>query len=343
MLYKPPKQSQSIIVEKIEDNKEKENAEKEKIKKYHILDLDVQLSINVYANNVDTKKSYQLIYQLYAIIKQWAKYDFHTSYIMVYKMPIKYLNRVIICQIEIDKNCQFINILYDNEDRSKNYLKIVLSINDEPTIKYVCSDKADHIKPYINGQVDIKPGAYLINFAHALLSFIGYDRTRLDDDSSLILNIDNDQIISAKLWLYCLLTKNCSFYHKFGYNASNVMPGELDLLITDAKNISLSKIVGCLCSKNVDNSIKNSNNNSINNSTNNASSDIIEMVGDYDGTLYDYTMSHSIIEFAKLTNLLDQNIFDNDYYFWYGILRKLYVANVCQTNNNIKNHFHRLK
>jgi len=315
-----------------------------------ILDLDTLKSITELGVNIPTNEIHR-IDQLTRIIESVGVFSgrIHrdTGTYSQFKINIKYLNLILSIIFEFDASRQFINIIYYNNDQTNILLKLLLSINDDPTIKYVESDKSA-----INHSV-LKPGAYLINFAHCFFSFIGSTRSRLDDDSHLVrklvgvgvgvgVDIGIGVEIRIKLWLYHLITKGKSWYAKFGYEPTNST--DFELFIGDVQQIRLDKVIECL--KKVIHSNK-----ILDPILTKVSNTIIEIVGDSTETLLEYTNNRTITDFALLTNNLTQSIYGKKTFetsdeetiqldfFWFDLCRNLFVLNVMQINNNIENHF----
>ena len=327
----------------------------------NLLDLDVSKSIKYLENSIDTKYLKDTINKLIKLIKFFGKnigsvyHDIEKTH--QYKLQIKYLNHILPIFFEFDYTYQFINILYYNSDQTKIYLKLYLSINDDPTIKYIENDHSGNIPSYHNNNINLKPGEYLINFSHCLLSYIGFERTRLDDDSYLITINSQGNEIRTKLWLYYLLKYGKSWYSKFGYEPANINAHEYNMYIADVGNIKLDKISSCL------NKVLSAPNvNYFDPLLVDISQKIIELIGCSEKNIYEYTKNHSLEDFTNLTNNLSQSIFsreisiqiNNDnssdnkgnkpqYYnldfFWFQKYKKLLIGNVMQINNNIKKYF----
>lgn len=87
------------------------------------------------------------------------------------------------------------------------HLSIVVCDKDNPHISWIRGGKSVPTP-------SMKPGIYLMNLAHRLLSFLGYTSAELDDDS--YIDFGND--VMALLWLYLLLTRGTGWYYKFGYH-----------------------------------------------------------------------------------------------------------------------------
>ena len=281
-----------------------------------MIDLDKNDSIqNYYANFNIQNQTVQLI-QLISIVKKNAIYICDGCDTVKYKLNIKYLEQILENIFQISYDGTYINIVCTNGQ--KIYPEINLSDKDDPMIKYFQNDETKNIINYTDDTIKLEHGEYMVHFSHALLSFFGFRRVRLDDSEIILQSNLND-----KSWLYHLLTKNCSWYNKFGYEPCVCTPSELNLLINDVKNIRLNKIYQCL----IDNNIE---------------SDLVDLIGGLTDTLGQYIIKHSIVEFANLTNLLYQNIFDKSEFFWYEQIKKLFFTNVSLVNNNITSYFYRI-
>ena len=305
-----------------------------------LLDLDVSKSISELGLHIRIDYLSSTILTLIDVVKICGK-NLGIVYkdignIIQYQLSVKYLDHTLPIVFEYDFSYQYINIVYYNKDQTITYLKIFLSINDDPIIKYIHNDKSGAVPSY----KELKPGGYLMNFAHCLLSYIGFTRIRLDDDSYLITKDLSGIDIRTKLWLYSLLTKGKSWYAKYGYVPSNTNMSELNMAIADVQNLKLDEISLCLqkiLSINDKNLI-------------NLSQSIIDLIGSSQETLIEYTVNHTLHDFTILTNYLTQSIFerkitiDNEHvdFYWYVKYKRLLVSNVMQVNNDIQNHYRKL-
>lgn len=331
-----------------------------------ILDLDKSLSIKELGIYVNPKFMGDLIYTLMVTIKKNGKYLGITYYesmqISQYVIQIKYLNNIMNVIFEFDHSVQFMNIVYYNDDQSKTYLKIFLSIDDEPTIKYLENDKSGFVMGYQDNNVLLKPGEYLVNFAHCLMSYIGFYRLRLDDDSYLITKNKNGEEIRTKLWMYYLIKNKKSWYAKFGYVPGNCTINEYNLLIEDVSSIKLGEI-----SLKLKQILSARNKHFIDPLIIETAELLVDVIGNSNETLYEYTINHSLENFTLLTNNLFQSFFsrnlnlvivDNNNiqtnnnikssyitidFQWFNTIKKLLVINVMQINNNIANCYYKLK
>ncbi|XWV24713.1 putative ORFan [Tupanvirus deep ocean] len=345
----------------------------------NILDLDVFRSIKHLGININTKYIGDLIYKLVEVVKLFGKYNGiayrDTGEIVQYILPIKYLKNTFIITLEYDNSYQFINLVYYNDDQSKTYLKIFLSINDEPTIKYIENDRSGYVPDYSDSKVSLKPGELLINLSHCLLSYIGFYRVRLDDDSYLITH-NTDGEVRTKLWLYYSIKNGKSWYAKFGYEPGNCSVHEYNLVLNDVRNIKLNEITECLQKL-----LNAPNVEYIDQSLISISNYLIQHINNSGETLYEYTNNHNLQDFTILTNNLTQSMYsrnisielktndndkkiskisdtDNDAYSddedfvksyyqlsfpWFHTIKKLLIANVIQINNNIGEHFYYLQ
>ncbi|XWV25955.1 putative orfan [Tupanvirus soda lake] len=353
----------------------------------NILDLDIFRSIKQLGIGINTKYMHDLIYGLVDMVKRFGKYNgvIHRDIgdIVQYILPIKYLGYTLTITFEYDNSYQFINIVYYNDDQSKTYLKLFLSINDEPTIKYIENDRSGYVPSYSDEKINLKPGEYLINLAHCILSFIGFHRARLDDDSYLITH-NNDGELRTKLWLYYCIKHGKSWYSKFGYEPGNCSAHEFNFILNDVRKIKLCEITECL------NKLLNAPNAKYIDQSLIMTSDIlIRHINDSKESLYEYTLNHTLEEFTILTNNLSQSMYsrnisieiksennipecdgnikyskddkcsddeysddeDLDYekcYYqlsfpWFNTIKKLLIANVIQINNDIGDHFYHLQ
>lgn len=324
-----------------------------------ILDLDLSRSINDLGINIDTKHMSSTIYVLIDIIKYYGKNiglihkDIGT--VTQYCLPVKYLGHTLPIIFEFDYSHQYINFIYYNNDQTKIYLKIFISINDDTTIKYIENDRSGMVPSYANENFSLKPGEYLVNFSHCFMSYINVNRIRLDDDSCLITKDPLGMEIKTKLWLHSLLIRGRSWYAKFGYEPANINACEHKMALTDIQNLKLNEISECLnkilSASNKENLDKNLIDNSIS---------LFNLIGTSNETLLEYTKNHTLKEFTELTNRLTQSVYsrtvliqitstldDDDIYItiefpWFEKYKKLLLVNVMQINNNIHKHFHKL-
>lgn len=296
------------------------------------MDLDTIKSIKELNVVIDTKHSIGTICTLIQLVQThgtFMKIDSRdTGNIYQYSIQFKYLNNILPITFEFDSTNQYIEVIYYGINTV--YLKIHLSIIDYPMIKYVHNDKSN-IPGYSDGNITMKPGAYLMNFAHCLISFIGYDRVRLDDESHLIKSVDGIEI-RTKLWLYLLVVKGRSWYAKFGY-VPVVNYTEYTIALNDFRNVKLCDVVTTLNLS----LINNTDSHFVENSTS-----IINLIGSSDQTMMEYTMSHTIDEFTTLTNRLTQSIYEKYKFPWYELYKRLLFANVMQINNCVSGSFYKL-
>lgn len=338
-----------------------------------LLDLDKSKNISDLGIYINTTYLPDTIYKLIEIVKNYGKFsnqfnkDF--SEIFQYVLNFRYLAKLITVYFEFDNTHQYINVFIYNATTEKYCLKIFLCISEGPSIKYIENDKSGYISSYSDDRVNFKPGGYLMNFAHRFLNHIGYQGNRLDDDSYLIIQGSNETEIKVKLWLYYLLTKEKSWYAKFGYVPANCSDHEYVMKIRDVQNIKLNEVSQLL------NLVVNSTNKYyIDKTIIETSERIIGIIGESTETLLEYTKSHNIFDFAKLVNNLFQSIYskkilikiaksnslkiksdsDSDSesmkdcetrsinFSWYDKYMSLFVANVCQVNNDISKWYHTL-
>lgn len=320
----------------------------------YTLDLDNSKSINDLGILITTRNIANTIYVLIELVKKFGTKIgiIYRNFIDItqYVLTIKYLNNMLSITFEFDSSYQYITLLCYNKDQTKTYLKILISINDEPTIKYVENDRSGFIPTFSNKYISLKSGEYLINFSHCLLSYIGFDRIRLDDDSHLITVNQDGLEIKTKLWLYYLIKYGKSWYSKFGYQPTNSTNYELQMILDDVRNIKLSEISICLKKF-----LSITNLNIFNDVMINISQKMVNLIDISNQTLYEYTMSHHLEEFANLTNNMTQSCFsknieiivDNQLFVlefpWFEKCRKLLIANVMQINNDIKQYYCQLE
>lgn len=315
----------------------------------NILDLDKCISINELAY-VDSKNMSSTLYQIIDLVKKFGRYMGimyrDIGQFLQYQLDIKYLDNKIPIIFEFDNGVQFINIMYCNNNQDKTYLKLYLSISDEPTIKYIENDHSGFVPNFNDGKRILKPGEYLVHFSHSFFHFIGFKRVRLDDDSHLIRIDSEGREIRTKLWLYSLLTKGKSWYSKFGYAPGNSSMEEINNFVGDVRDIKLGDVKKEL----VD--VMNNYTDFDDNLTK-LSRALVDLIGESTENLIEYTINHSIEEFTKLTNHLFQSVFGKKYYLfhvsnsnevvvefhWYELYNKLFVANVMQVNNDITHHY----
>jgi hypothetical protein len=340
-----------------------------------VLDLDTFKSITHLGIHFDVKYMNDSIYKLIDIIKHYGKYIgilyYDIGQVSQYLLKTSYLKNTMDAVFEFDSTFQFINIVYYNTDQTKTYLKLFLSINDEPTIKYIENDRSGFVPCYTNDKITLKPGEYLVHMAHCLLSYIGFNRIRLDDDSYLITKNKNGDEIRTKLWLYYLLKNGKSWYSKFGYEPGNCCILEYNLLIADVQLLKLQEISACL-----QQILATDNRQYLDNNLVETSEKIVSLIGKSEHTLYGYTINHCLEEFTNLTNNLMQSIYsknvsiktkqlggsinnhticesdeDSDCehhtyttisFPWYHKIKKLLIANITQVNNDINHHFYYL-
>ena len=242
--------------------------------------------------------------------------------------------------------CQYINILWYGNDHTKIYFKLFLSINDDPTIGYIENDKSGTVPHYIDttNNINLKPGAYLVNFAHCFINYIGFNRSRLEDDSYLIFKGVAGNEIRTKLWLYYLLMKGKSWYANFGYRPGHSFQLSIsgyEMTLEDFKNIKLREISGCLIK------VLTMNDEMISNDLMENSRIVVDIIGTSDETIGQYCKNHSLEEYSCLINKLIQSMYNKRIhdlqFFWIEIYNKLFLTNVIQINNDVKNSFVKLQ
>lgn len=331
-----------------------------------ILDLDVSSSIRDLESSFSTNYVGDAIHKIIILVKTFGTYlgiiarEAGSNELTQYQLKIKYLGNILPVVFEFDYTMQFINMVYYNSDQSKIYLKIFLSIADDPTIKYVENDKTGVVPGYSDDNITMKPGEYLINFTHRLVSYIGFNKMRLDDDSYLIRLGPNGLEQRTKLWLYLLLSREKSWYAKFGYQAINST--DCDMALSDMKNLRMDDV--CSTIKCVINA---SNKRDLNPILLETCNILLTIIGDSCETLGEFTTNHTIDDFTNLTNNLTQSIFgrkvfvrqgpvelddddsgessdDSTYttieFSWYEKYRRLQIANVMQINCNIADYYY---
>lgn len=333
-----------------------------------ILNLDESKSINDICHGINADNMSSTIYLIIDLVKKFGK-NIGVIYqdaiqLKQCQIPVTYLNITIPIVFEFDDSHQFINIVFYNHNQSKTYLKLFLSIIDEPTIKYIENDHSGVVPSYSDEKIKLKPGEYLINFSHCFMSYIGFKRVRLDDDSYLVTkkSIDDDKEMRTKLWLYSLVSKGRSWYAKFGYEPGNSNIHEYDLLVSDVRNINLGEV-----SMRLSKLISAPNKDDFDPALLDFSSSLVKIIGSFNKSLREYTIEHTLEEFTVLTNILTQSIFGKKIYIladsslskntnddidlsqysilefpWYDQYKKLLIANIIQVNNNIMNYFYHL-
>ncbi len=263
-----------------------------------MLDIDSSKSIKDFEITINTKYLSDAIYKLIELIKKYGldlgSVNRETGIAQQFKLGIKYLGVFLPIIFEFDHTFQYIYILLYSADCQKTLLKLFVSITEGPIIKYVENDRSGQILPYQDANIYLKPGEYLINFAHAIFSYIGFDRMSLEDDSYLnTIDPKTGTIVKTKLWLYSLLTKGKSWYSKFGYVPANHSMNEYNLRIMDVQKISLKKVI-ITCKIIVDYNYSNSNLVAI------CASIINILDKTLCTTLREYALSESIFDYALL-------------------------------------------
>ena len=311
-----------------------------------MLDLDTINSITTIDPTINTALIDQAIYKIIRLLRMNSVFigTEHRDIGPIEKqvLDVKYLNHTLPITFEYDNSFQFITIVYNSQDLTKNYLKVFICINDNPTIKYIENDRSGAVPSYADDKIFLKPGEYLVNLTHRLLSFMGFKRCRLDDDSHLNGLDSKGTTMHTKLWLYYLIIKRKSWYAKFGYQPANITTTEYQLLITDVRSIDLQEVVSCLTKL-----LTAPNKEYLDTFLVETSQSVVNLVSAYKGNLYEYTVSHTLEEFTKLTNNLTQSIYrtnilieTNGQYLtlefpWFRKFINLFVANVLQVNNDI--------
>lgn len=313
------------------------------------LNLDVSNTVKELDPLFTTNSIHSTIYRLIELIKKYGKYigivSRDTGDILQYILNIKYLGITLPLVFEFDFIQQYINICFYNGDQTKTYLKLFLSINDDPIIKYVENDKSGTVPSYSNNTILLKPGEYLVNFSHCFFNYLGFSRVRLDDDSVLIMYDNEGAEIRIKLWLYLLLTKGKSWYAKFGYEPCN--SSDYSMKINDVRNINLVSVRDHL--KNI---LLRTNFNDLDEMLTNAIKELFTILENCNGTLEDYVKNNDIIKAGILLNKLYQSIYSKKFYImneddsetmitfdWFNKFHDLFHINACQINNNISNWF----
>jgi hypothetical protein len=287
------------------------------------LDLDTEQSIKSFTV-IDTNNQFQTIFTLAYLVREYGTfihkdqsklYDQH-----YYRLYIKYLGHILPIIYSFDDTCKFLCMEYGSPEArslidspSNCNLCISMTTTDDPIIKWIKAN--ENVPTYTNDNINLGRGEYLMNFAHCFLKFIGYKRIRLDDDSYLVINRETDlgdkdsTELKLKLWLYLILTKGCSWYRKFGYVPSNVSPLEYQLAIKKIQSIKLNEVI--LANKNLE-----------------------IFIDDPTQTLTIYIQTHSLEQNAVFLNELFQSKYKS--YFWYAIYEKMFIANICQTNDELQ-------
>ncbi len=312
------------------------------------LNLDQISSIDKLINISNSISEYKII-KIINTVRQYGKYVCHIRDDIdrvQYKIPMVYLGKKMDVYFEYDCTGQYLNIIIFNCDNTRQHLKITLSYNNDPEIKYLENDKSGFIPSINENGVKLSTGEYLMNFSHKIVALVGFNTIRLDDDSHLYINKGDSKII-VKLWLYKLIKDGRSWYSKFGYTQSNIYDIMMD--INDVKNLKLQDIYDKLiCYVEYLNSENNREKNSDDFIFQNCN-DLIEFLKcklHFD-TLYNFTINSDIIDFATLTNKLYQSFFKKEIHIscekslkfdWYEKILKLFTSNVLMINNNISKY-----
>jgi hypothetical protein len=272
----------------------------------NILDLDKVQSIKEYVT-LNVANKFHTIYTLIALVQKYGTLIKKEQGLLInqscYQLCIKYLGHLLPILYLFDDTAKFLDMKYCLGTPYKCHLHIAFEFNDDPMIKWI--ETNGDIPTYIESSIKLGKGEYLMNFAHCFLAFVGFKRSRLDDDSYLVIN-DSTKI---KLWLYLLVTKGLTWYHKFGYVPCNKSPLEYQLAIKDIQSIQLDKVIA---------SYKN----------------FGDLIDDPNQTLSTYAQTHSLEQTAVLFNELFQSKYQS--FFWYQIYHKLFIGNVCQTNDDFQ-------
>ncbi len=320
-----------------------------------ILDLDANESISTLVD-LDVRNLTNTLYHLGNLIKMHGTYE-STTYVhpydasikQFYRLSLRYLGFCLGTVFELSISQQLINritLLLYNVDRTKIYLNLCISMADDPMLIYIENDQTGYIPTYTDANVKLSGGAYLMNMCHCFLTYIGFDRMRLDDDSYLVVKNNVGDSIKTKLWLYLILTKGRNWYAKFGYISINP---DQPILIADVKNIRLDHIVDQLLQV----MTLHQSGRLLDTSLITSTKDILSIIGEENIsglTLETYAQTRPFIRTALLLNNLGQSVFTkplqsgthNICFTWAEPYHKLAIANIVQTNNNISNYVYRL-
>ena len=323
------------------------------------LDLDKSKNISEFVPGIDTKHAPDTIHKLIEMIKKYGTFirsdNEWIGAVHQYHFEVKYLNKIVPLTMIFDDTYQYIQMKYVriiDPDILKCYLYLFLSINDEPTIKWIENDHSIYTLTYSDSKITLGGGEYLINFVHCLLSYIGYDRCRLDDDSYLVTKDSDGTETRCKLWLYLLLTKGKSWYHKFGYRPSSCTPIEYDIALSDLQKMSFEVI-----SSHLTRVQRATNKDLLDERLIEAVNHLALLVENKEGLVSVYlaeTKESDII--ISLLNALFDSFFSKTYYLtevneweqtqisfpWYKPYCQMLLANMLQSNNNIKESFYKL-
>lgn len=323
----------------------------------NILDLDKLVNGALYQQIILTTNTiYSLVemVKMYGVLLGTVQKDI--GRFIQYCLKIKYLGHILPIVFEYDHSYQFINIIFYNKDHSKYYLKISINMSDGAIIKKIENDYSGNVPSYSDEFMKLKPGEYLVHFTHCFLTFIGFNRITLEDESYLISKDSAGNEMRTKLWLWYLITKGKSWYAKFGYEPANCSLSEYHIMLADVKSIKLDTVLQSLT-----NIVNAPNKHLLDQTLVENSKKIIDLIGSSSETLEQYTISHTLEEFTNLTNNLSQSVYSRKVYLqknedsdseesepkyldivfpWYEKYKKLLVANVIQVNNNIRKFYY---
>ena len=336
------------------------------------INLDANPSIRHIGLHTDPKYIEDMLTKLIRTIKQFGRRIGDKSYNdMVceqYALYVRYLTKTVCLIFEFDESQQFIRVVFYNEDQTKFWLKLWLSITDDPIIQYVENDRSDSVPSFESSECKLKPGEYLVHLSHCFFAYLGFTRCRLDDDSYLVtFNRQGDEM-RTRLWLYYIMMHGRSWYAKFNYSPATCSVSEYELLIRDARAIKLKDVIQDTKSilRQRDPGGDSDDEEEGSGSPRNKGAELIECIRfkiareilpmtdvkrARDCTLEEFTRAHTLDQFSDLTNELLQSAFSRDpklngkpYTFtWHETLERLRVVNTIQINNDVMRSFHKLE
>ena len=183
-----------------------------------IIDLDTDISTSSFGVDIDTENPRLAIIKIIDLIETECEfltndyqYDVHRT---IYHHEIKYLDLMFDIMFSFDDSRQFVMIELNNYKTSTVLLSVEIAMNLGPQLLFVKNDNSNLLSRCKN----IKPGKYLVNLAHRILIFFGFNKCILCDDSRFYISIPNsNKSLPVKLWFYHAMTKGCSWYKQFGY------------------------------------------------------------------------------------------------------------------------------
>lgn len=237
-------------------------------------------------------------------------------------ITVTYLKKPIPLTFEFDVFAQFINVVWYKTNLEAVFLKILIPCNHHPSISYVHNDHSGEVPEYHDDAINLKPGEYLMNLAHALLKWTGFSTVELQDETTYI-SMGKTGEIRSRLWLYQLVKKGSSWYSKFGYQRVDTH-SKLNVTLSAFRSTSLDSI-----QKYLHQQLQDHHNQFFTETANT----ILELITDLTETIGSYLYTHSFKEFNKLINALSQSTFKD--MEWYHQINQLYKLNYQQINTSI--------